>query len=82
MSGVKNYSIIDTNQTVSDEDFTGHPVINCVAWDKEASPDYDFHAGHGVEDGLIAVASDTAGIGHLYDPETETFHNPNHDKGE
>ncbi len=57
MSDVKNYAVIDTNQDPQ-------VVINCVSWDGES--DYDFHAGHGVDDGLIIVQSDTVGKGWTY----------------
>lgn len=76
-----NHAIIDTTQTVTVNNITGNPIINVVAWDEEKNPDYDFHAGHGYDDGLIAVQSDTAGIGHIYDPATKTITNPYYNQG-
>lgn len=79
----KNHTIIDTTQTVTggNPQATGNPVINCISWDEDNNPDYDFHAGHGYEDGLIAIASDTAATGYIYDPVAKTFTNPNQNTG-
>lgn len=63
-----NWAIIDTTQSPQ-------KVINMVLCDDINS--YDFHAGHGYDDGLIAVQSDTAARGYIYDPATEEFTNPN-----
>lgn len=66
----QNWAVIDTTQNPQ-------IVINCVSWDKDKYPDYDFHAGHGIDDGLIIVQSDVAGKGWVYDSATQTFSNPN-----
>lgn len=64
-----NYAIIDTNQTPQ-------KVINVIDWDGDEKS-YDIHAGHGVSDGLIAVQSDVAARGYIYDPVALTFTNQN-----
>lgn len=64
-----NWAIIDTTQTPQ-------LVINVIDWDGDANT-YDIHKGHGIEDGLIGVQSDTAARGYTYDPSTQEFTNPN-----
>lgn len=70
----KNYAIVDTTQTPQ-------VVITSIVWDQEAYPDYDIHKGLGISDGLIAVQSDTAAKGFIYDPVAQTFTNPNQNDG-
>lgn len=68
-----NYAVIDTTQTPQ-------IVINTISWDGDTES-YDIHAGHGISDGLIAVQSDTAARGYIYDPVALTFTNPNLNDG-
>lgn len=57
----QNYCLIDTSTNI---------VINVVWWNG------DTNAWQPPE-GTIAIQSDTAGIGWLYDPATGTFTDPN-----
>ena len=63
---MSSYAVIDTTKSPQ-------TVINVVEWDGVSN--YDFHKGHGFDDGLIIIQSDIAGIGWTYDG--TNFTNPN-----